>query len=118
MKENYQKILELIIGKEECEKIITKTAKKYNKGGYSINNFEIIMESYFIAILLIGFSKKKVEIDKYSIHFVNKPDININTKEFCEEYKDEIDKIEDYKFNLLRRLISKDNERRDENAEE
>ena len=118
MKEKCKNILELIIGEKECKKIITKTAKKYNKGGYSLNNFEIIMESYFIAILLIGFSKKKVEIDKYSIHFVNKPDININTKEFCEEYKDEIDKIEDYKFNLLRRLISKDNERRDENAEE
>lgn len=118
MKENYQRILELIIGEEECKRIITKTAKKYNKGGYSLNNFEIIMESYFIAILLIGFSKKKVDIDKYSIHFVDKPDININTKEFCEEYKDEIDKIEDYKFNLLRKLISKDNEGRNENAKE
>lgn len=118
MKENYQKILELIIGEEECKKIITKTAKKYNQGGYSLNNFEIIMESYFIAILLIGLSKKKVEIDKYSIHFVNKPDININTKELCEEYKDEIDKIENYKFNLLRRLISEDNEGSDEDAKE
>lgn len=106
MKENCQRILELIIGEEECKRIITKTAQKYNKGGYSLNNFEIIMESYFIAILLIGFSKKKIDIDKYSIHFVNKPDININTKEFCEEYEEEIKKIEDYKFSLLRKLIS------------
>ena len=60
MKEKCKNILELIIGEKECKKIITKTAKKYNKGGYSLNNFETIMESYFIAILLIGFSKKKV----------------------------------------------------------
>ncbi len=118
MKENYQKILELIIGKEAFESIITKTAKKYNKGGYNINNFEIIIESYFIAILLIGFSKKKIDIDKYSIHFVNKPDININTKELCEEYKDVIDKIEYYKFDLLRKLISESYEGRDDENEE
>ena len=118
MEQNCRKILELIIGEEECKNIITKTAKKYNQGGYSLNNFEIIMESYFIAILLIGFSKKKVDIDKYSIHFLNKPDININTKELCEEYKEEIDKIEDYKFNLLRKLISESNEGRDDNGKE
>lgn len=110
MEENCQEILELIIGKEECEKIVTKIAKRYNEGIYTISNFEVIMQSYFIAILLMGFSKKKIDIDKYSIHFVDKPEININTKEFYEEYKEEIEKVEEYKFDLLRKLICEEND--------
>ncbi|MCI8999648.1 MAG: hypothetical protein HFJ26_01625 [Clostridia bacterium] len=110
MEESYQKILELIIGKEECEKLITKIAKRYNEETYTISNFEIIMQSYFITILLMGFSKKKIDIDKYSIHFIDKPEININTTEFCKEYEEEIEKVEEYKFDLLRKLICKEGE--------
>ncbi len=106
MNKNCQKILELILGEEDCKELITKAVKEYNQGAYSLNNFEIIMDSYFVAILLIGFSKKKVEIDKYAIHLMNKPDINIDAKWFCEEYKKYIDKVEKYKFDLLRELIS------------
>ena len=102
---NINKVLELIIGKEEYESVINKAAKEYQDGNYSLEHFEVILESYFIAILLIGFSKKKIDIDKYAIHLLNKPDIIIDTREFCENYKKYIDKVEDYKFRMLRELI-------------
>ena len=109
MEESSHKILELIMGQEDCDKLITKIAKRYNEETYTISNFEIIMQSYFIAILLMGFSKKKIDIDKYSIHFIDKPDISINVKEFCKEYKEEIEEVEEYKFDLLRKLICEEN---------
>lgn len=108
MENNCRKILELILGKEQCCEIITKTVKEYVKGDYSLNNFEIIMESYFIIILIIGFSKKKINMDKYAIHIANKPDIYIDTRDFCQEYKKYIDNVEKYKFDLLRHLINED----------
>lgn len=104
-KRDYKKILELILGKEECDKIITQAVKEYHQKDYNLDNFEIIVESYFIAILLIGFSKKKLDIDKYAIHLVKESDITINTKEFCEKYKEYINNVEKYKFDLLRKLI-------------
>lgn len=104
-KGDYKKILELILGKEECERIITQAVNEYHQKDYNLDDFEIIVESYFIAILVIGFSKKKLEIDKYAIHLVNESDININTKEFCEKYKKYIEEVEQYKFELLRKLI-------------
>lgn len=109
MVNNCKKILKLILGEEEYEEILTKTAKEYNKGNYSLDDFEIIIDSYFVAILLIGFSKKKIDIDKYVIKLVNKVDINISIKDFCEKYKKYINDIEEYKFELLRNLI-KENE--------
>ena len=66
-----------------------------------------------MSILVIGFSKKKVEIDKYDIHLSRKPNINIDVSKFCEDYKKYIDKVEQYKFNLLRRIIYGDNYRSD-----
>ncbi|HJJ12574.1 MAG TPA: hypothetical protein OIM48_04645 [Clostridiaceae bacterium] len=102
-------ILKLILGEKEYREIITKTAKEYKKDNYSLDDFEIIIESYFVAILLIGFSKKAIDIDKYVIKLVDKVDINISIKDFCEKYKKYIDDVEEYKFELLRNLI-KENE--------
>lgn len=104
-KGDYKKILELILGKEECDKIITQAVNEYHQKDYNLDDFEIIVESYFIAILLIGFSKKKLEIDKYDIHLGKESDININTKEFSKKYDKYIEKVEQYKFDLLRKLI-------------
>lgn len=99
------KIVELILGKKGCEQLITQIVKEYNEKGYNVNDFEYIMKSYFTAILIIGFSKKKVDIDKYCIHLINKPDINIDIKDFCNLYKDYINQVEKYKFDLLRKII-------------
>ncbi|MFR2788082.1 MAG: hypothetical protein ACLTBX_04765 [Clostridia bacterium] len=104
-----KKILKLILGEKEYREIITKTAKEYKKDNYSLDDFEIIIESYFVAILLIGFSKKAIDIDKYVIKLVDKVNINISIKDFCEKYKKYIDDVEEYKFELLRNLI-KENE--------
>lgn len=99
-------ILRLIIGEEEEKKLITKSVKEYNKSGkYSIKDAESIIDSYMIAILLIGFSKKKIDMNKYAIHFVNKPEIEIDAKKFSEDYKSYIDKVEDFKFELMRKLL-------------
>ena len=115
MEENYKVILQLILGEEEYVELFSKAFKEYADGNCTVGDFEVIMEYYLKFILLIGFSKKKVEIDKYEIHLHRKPNINIDTNKFCEDYKKYIDKVEQYKFNLLRKIIDGDNYRSDSN---
>lgn len=113
MDENYQAILQLILGADEYTEIFAKACKEYGDDKYKISDFEVIIEYYLKTILLIGFSKKKVEIDKYEICLKRNPNITIDVNKFCEDYKKYIDKVEQYKFNLLRRIIYGHNYRSD-----
>lgn len=98
-------ILDLIIGREKCEQLITQIVREYCKKGFNIDDFEYIRDAYFIVILIIGFSKKQVDIDKYNIHLIKKTDITVDIKDFCERYKKYIDEVEKCKFDLLRKII-------------
>ena len=113
MDENYQAILQLILGADEYTEIFARAFNEYKDGNYKVGDLDVIIEHYLMSILVIGFSKKKVEIDKYDIHLNRKPNINIDANKFCEDYKKYIDKVEQYKFNLLRRIIYGDNYRSD-----
>lgn len=106
LKENeINRVLELIIGTDEYNNLITDTVKEYNKKEYNIDDAELILKSYIIAILVVGFSKKQLDINKYSIHLIEKPIIEIDKKEFCKNYKRYINMVENYKFELLRKLM-------------
>lgn len=119
MEENYQAILQLILGEEEYTEILARACKEYGEDDkYKISDFEVIIEYYLKTILLIGFSKKKVEIDKYEICLKRNPNITIDVNKFCKDYKKYIDKVEQYKFNLLRKIIDGDNYRSDSNEKQ
>ncbi len=105
MSKEYKEILKKILGEEMEQQLITQAAKEYQDEVDNIDDLDIILESYYIAIFLIGISKKKIEFEKYNIHFIDIPDINIKTKEFCSKYKKYIDKVENFKFGLFRKLI-------------
>lgn len=98
-------ILKLILGDEVYTQLITDTVREYNNTKLRINEVEPIIESYFIAILLIGFSKKQVNIDNYTIHLINKSNIKIDTNEFCKKYENYINTVENFKLDLLRQLL-------------
>lgn len=98
-------ILKLILGNKEYTQLITDTVREYKNMNWKLDDAELIIETYFMAILLIGFSKKQIQIDKYRIHLLNEVELEINTKEFCKKYEKYIDKVENYKFDLLRQLL-------------
>ena len=99
------KIVELLIGKENFLQFITKIARDYRSDSLYIEDVELIVNAYSIAILLIGFTKKTVEIDEFKIKLDSNDDIPVNIKNFCENYKTYIQKIEESKFDLLRKII-------------
>lgn len=99
-------IIKLILGEEFYTRLITDIIREYGDTKLKIHEAEPILESYFKAILLIGFSKKKIEIDYYKIHLNSKQNIEINTKKFCRDYEAYINKIENFKIELLKQLLN------------
>ena len=98
MDENYQAILQLILGADEYTEIFAKAFNEYKDGNYKVGDLDVIIEHY---------------LDKYEICLKRNPKITIDVNKFCEDYKKYIDKVEQYKFNLLRRIIYGDNYRSD-----
>lgn len=103
-KEEIESILSIILGKEDYEKFINEAEKEY-KGKVDIKDFGDILHTYFIAIFLIGISKKAIELYRYKIRPSKNLDIEIKTEPFCKKYSKYIEKIEDFKFDLLRELL-------------
>ena len=87
MSKEYKEISKKILGEEMEQQLITQAVKEYQDEVDNIDDLDIILESYYVAIFLIGISKKKIEFEKYNIHFIDIPDISIKTEEFCAKYK-------------------------------
>lgn len=102
--EELESILNIILGKDDYEKFVNETEKEYQRKA-EISDFDNILHSYFIAIFLIGISKKAIELDRYKIKPNKNLDIEIKTESFCKKYSKYIEKIEDFKFDLLRELL-------------
>ena len=60
MSEECKEILKKILGEEMEQQLITQAAKEYQDEVDNIDDLDIILESYYIAIFLIGISKKKI----------------------------------------------------------
>ena len=103
-KEELESMLNIILGKEEYKKFINEIEKEY-KGKIDKKSFDNILYTYFIAIFLIGISKKAIELDRYKLNLNKNLEIEIKTESFCKKYSKYIEKIEDFKFDLLRKLL-------------
>lgn len=98
-----EEIIMRLILKEDYKKFITNIVKysgKYEE--CMVDDIEEILKAMSIAIILIGFTKKPVNIDEYNIKLKDNKNIKINTKDFCNEFKEYIQKVEDLKFNMLK----------------
>lgn len=102
---NIQRILKEIIGEAEYDNLISDIVNEYSDTDYELDVAEPIINSYIIAILLIGMSKKAVNIDNYNIHLINNENLKINTLDFCKDYSHYINKVENFKLDLLRKLL-------------
>lgn len=102
---NTMQIIQNLIGNEDFNELIHKVAEEYVDRNLPLKEIEPILETYCIAILLIGFSKKSVEIEKCKIALSNNKNIFIRSEDVCKKYGEYIKKIEDSKFELLRKII-------------
>lgn len=102
---NTMQIVQSILGNENFKKLIHEVVEEYSDRNLFLKEIEPILETYCIAILLIGFSKKSVEIEKCKIALSNNENIFIKSEDVCKKYGDYIQKIEDSKFELLRKII-------------
>ena len=98
-------ILGLILGDKQYNELLNNVKNENNNSTLNSCDIDIIMESYIIAILVIGFSKKQVDIDKYKIHLKDNTDLKIDTKSFCKKYEKYISYVENFKLDLLRQLL-------------
>ena len=96
-------ILKQILGESEYSNLVETIHEELNKN--NLNNDEIIVTTHLIVILLIGFSKKQVNIDYYYIHLLNNSEIKCNIKRLLKKYGNYINEIENFKINLLRQII-------------
>ena len=96
-------IIKVMLGNPDYEKLITEIMKEYNNTNLKVSDIEPILSTYFSAILLIGFCKKPVLFNNYTIKLDKHSDIEINTKKFCEKYESYINKIEDIKLGLIKK---------------
>lgn len=96
--------LKLIL-KEEYKDFITK-AVEYLKDDEEcmIDDIPEIVKAVSIATILIGFTKKPVNLEEYKIKLENKS-IKVNTSDFCNEFKKYITKVETIKLNMLKDII-------------
>lgn len=94
-------ILRLILG-EDYTRFITE-AVRYLKEDEKckITDTPDIIKAMSIAILLIGFTKKPVNLEEYEIK-LRKRKIKVNTNDFCSVFKDYIEKVEEVKFNMVK----------------
>ena len=105
---NFELIFKKILGEDEYVSLITEAVKEYkdgSRGNVNTDDIEVIIEYYCIAIFLIGISKKPIELDKYTICIRRNLAINIKTEDFCKKYNKYIEKVEEFKFDLLRELL-------------
>jgi len=102
---NTMQIIQNLIGNEDFNELIHEVVEEYVDKSLPLKEIEPILETYCIAILLIGFSKKSVEIEKCKISLSNNKNIFIKSEDVCKKYGEYIQKIEDSKFELLRKII-------------
>ena len=98
-------ILKTLLGEETLKKLITKISREYQEKITALEDVELITNAYTIAILLIGFSKKSVEIKKCKIELSENPKFEIDANCICKNYEEYINKIEEKKFELLREIV-------------
>lgn len=102
-------ILKNILGKELYSELIAESAiyfaeHKETNLDKSIEDIPAILEACCIALLLIGISKKPINIDEYIVNFEENRKTSIGTKEFCQVFKKYIDKVEEFKIDMLKRI--------------
>lgn len=103
------KILKTILGEDDYNELTTKTLHYFcNRQectfNEDLNDIEPIMEACCIAILLIGISKKTVNIEEYRITLDKDRELKVGTKEFCFDFEKYIQEVEEYKIGLLRKI--------------
>lgn len=102
---NTMQIIQNLIGNDNFNELIHEVIQEYVDKDLPLKEIEPILETYCIAILLIGFSKKPVEIEKCKIILSNNKNIFIKSEDLCEKFGEYIKQIEDSKFELLRKII-------------
>lgn len=64
-----------------------------------------IIKGMTIATLLIGFTKKPVNLDEYEIKLrKRKKNLKVDTKDFCIVFKKYIEKVERIKLDMLKEI--------------
>lgn len=64
-----------------------------------------IIKGMSIATLLIGFTKKPVNLDEYEIKLrKRKKNLKVETKDFCKVFKKYIEKVEEIKLDMLNEI--------------
>lgn len=93
-------ILRLVL-KEDYNEFITDSVKYFKEDeDCKIYDIPDIIKAMSIATILIGLTKKPVNIDEYRIK-INKKMLKVNTKDFCNVFKKYIEKVEKTKIDML-----------------
>ena len=97
-----EEILLRLILKENYNDFVTKSVKYFKDDKECmITDVPDIIKAMSIATILIGFTKKPVNLDEYEVNLEDKT-IKVNTKDFCSVFKEYIQKVEEVKLDMLK----------------
>lgn len=87
---------------EDYEEFVKKNVEYFKEDEECmINDIPDIIKAMSIATILIGFTKKPVNLNEYKVK-LKKKNIKVNTKDFINVFKKYIDKVEDAKLDMLK----------------
>lgn len=99
-----EEILLRLILKENYEEFLTDAVRFLKEDEECmVDDMSDIIKAISIATILIGFTKKPVNLDKYSVK-LNHKTIKVDTKNFCNVFKNYIEKVEQIKLNMLKEI--------------
>lgn len=87
---------------EDYEEFVKKNVEYFKEDEECmIDDIPDIIKAMSIATILIGFTKKPVNLNEYKVK-LKKKNIKVNTKDFINVFKKYIDKVEDAKLDMLK----------------
>ncbi|MBE5806481.1 MAG: hypothetical protein E7313_07260 [Clostridiales bacterium] len=97
-------ILLRIILEDDYKKFITDAVRYFKDDEECmVTDSTEIIKAMSIATILIGFTKKPVNLDEYNVKLKNR-NLKVNTKDFCIKFKEYIEKVEKVKLDMLKEI--------------
>lgn len=99
-----EEILLRLILQEDYKDFIAKTVEYFKEDEECmVDDAPDIIKAMSIATILIGFTKKPVNLDEYEVK-LKKKSIKVDTKDFCKLFKKYIEKVEKIKLDMLKEI--------------
>ena len=99
-----EEIITRLLLEEDYNEFISKIIEYFKEDKKcKIDDTPDIIKAMSIATILIGFTKKPVNLDEYEIK-LKKRKLKVDTEDFCKVFKKYIEKIEKIKLDMLNEI--------------